>query len=60
MVRFGNERVGATLAESRSQHEGVRDESSDSIAGRGELRRLGDCVAQHELRSNGIPQPTFP
>ena len=56
MIGFRNHGVLATVGEPGAEHERVRDQAADGIAGRGELCGLRDRVAEDQLRPDGIPQ----
>ena len=60
MVGLGDDGVGAAVRKAGRQHERIRDQAADRVAGGRELRRLRDGVAKHELRPDGVPQTAFP
>ena len=52
----GIEGVGAAVGEPRRQHERIREQAADGVAGRGKLRRLRNRVAEDEVRPHGVQQ----
>ncbi len=59
MIGVWNHGIRAAIGEPWTQHQRIGDETAYRVASRSELRRLGDGIAQYQLRSNGVPQSTL-